>query len=304
MIYVAITAAIIAVLYIILLIMYSKVFVNKDKYADYMTMPPQKKQYARYAEAVKSEYFEAAAKKFEGVFVKSYDGKKLYARFYRSDDSAPTVVLIHGYKSTGLRDLCFALNLLCKLSYNVLLIDLRGHGLSDGKTLSMGVKESRDIEKWTEFLKKRGARKIILYGISMGAATALMSLKRVKVDGVVADCPFDSPFSAFEYTAKKHNASMFRVYMLGVAAAIIGGFSIKKASSAAAVAASDTPVLLISGKNDSVVSPSEKDKIACRAAHCSVAVFDAGHAVSFYSDPIRYAREVTQFLCEICHERK
>lgn len=43
MIYVAITAAIIAVLYIILLIMYSKVFVNKDKYADYMTMPPQKK---------------------------------------------------------------------------------------------------------------------------------------------------------------------------------------------------------------------------------------------------------------------
>lgn len=50
--------------------------------------------------------------------------------------------------------------------------------------------------------EKRGARKIILYGISMGAATALMSLKRVKVDGVVADCPFDSPFSAFEYTAK------------------------------------------------------------------------------------------------------
>ena len=83
--------------------------------------------------------------------------------------------------------------------------------MSDGKTLSMGVKESRDIEKWTEFLKKRGARKIILYGISMGAATALMSLKCVKVDGVVADCPFDSPFSAFEYTAKKHNASMFRV---------------------------------------------------------------------------------------------
>ena len=37
MIYVAITAAIIAVLYIILLIMYSKVFVNKDKYADYKT---------------------------------------------------------------------------------------------------------------------------------------------------------------------------------------------------------------------------------------------------------------------------
>ena len=63
MTYLVITAAIIAVLYIILLIMYSKVFVNKDKYADYMTMPPQKKQYARYAEAVKSEYFEAAAKK-------------------------------------------------------------------------------------------------------------------------------------------------------------------------------------------------------------------------------------------------
>lgn len=42
MTYLVITAATIAVLYIILLIMYSKVFVNKDKYADYMTMPPQK----------------------------------------------------------------------------------------------------------------------------------------------------------------------------------------------------------------------------------------------------------------------
>ena len=48
MIYVAITAAIIAVLYIILLIMYSKVFVNKDKYADYMTMPPEEKRKTHY----------------------------------------------------------------------------------------------------------------------------------------------------------------------------------------------------------------------------------------------------------------
>lgn len=293
-----ITVSVLVAAYVAMRIGYDKVFINKQKDIINKLSAPDKKQYARYAKEVKDEYDRAESIAYENVYINSYDKKRLHAKYYRKDGASCAVILVHGYKSTALRDLCFALNFLHNINVNILLIDLRGHGLSDGKTLTMGVKESRDIAVWTQWLKDCGNEKIILFGISMGAAASLMSLKYCSVDGVIADCPFSSALSAFEFNAKKHNASKFSVRLLSMAAIVCGGFSIKNADACEAIKGKETPILLIYGKNDSVVSPSEKNKIAGSASSCKTVLFDAGHAVSYYSDSERYKKETFDFIAE------
>lgn len=66
---------------------------------------------------------------------------------------------------------------------NVLVIDNRAHGLSEGKVSSLGYKEYRDLIVWCKLLHGRfGNKKIFLHGICIGASTALFA-------AVSKDCP-------------------------------------------------------------------------------------------------------------------
>ena len=63
------------------------------------------------------------------------------------------------------------------MGHNLLLIDERAHGRSEGRTITFGIQERWDVESWARFAVERfGADvQIILYGVSMGAATVLMA---------------------------------------------------------------------------------------------------------------------------------
>ncbi len=61
-----------------------------------------------------------------------------------------------------------------KLGYNVLAIDNRSHGLSEGRYNTLGLKEYEDLLVWAEFLhSEKGVKSIWMHGICIGAATAL-----------------------------------------------------------------------------------------------------------------------------------
>ena len=51
------------------------------------------------------------------------------------------------------------------------MIDQRAHGLSEGKTITFGIKERLDCLCWVEYLVERFGKEtqILLTGISMGA---------------------------------------------------------------------------------------------------------------------------------------
>lgn len=63
------------------------------------------------------------------------------------------------------------------LGYNVLVPDARGHGQSEGDYIGFGWHERKDYVQWIdEILAKNGSEETItLYGISMGAATVMMT---------------------------------------------------------------------------------------------------------------------------------
>ena len=134
----------------------------------------------------------------EDVFIESRDGLTLHARYYHASANAPLDIQFHGYKSMAQRDFSGGAYECISRGHNVLLVDQRAHGKSSGKVISFGVKERLDVLSWINYSLTRFGdnTRIMLYGISMGAATVLMAseLKLPEnVVGIVADCPYSSP---------------------------------------------------------------------------------------------------------------
>ena len=135
---------------------------------------------------------------YENVKITARDGKILAARYYHVADGAPVHIEMHGYRSRATTDFCGINTLVRDLGHNTLLVDQRAHGKSGGKTISFGIKERLDCLDWINYAIERFGKdtKIILSGLSMGAATVLMaSGKKLpeNVKCILADCPYSTP---------------------------------------------------------------------------------------------------------------
>lgn len=136
----------------------------------------------------------------EDISITSYDGLTLMGRYLPAKEaSVKTVICVHGYRCySGLYEFGSRLEFLHELGLNLLVIDQRSHGRSDGRFIGMGVPETDDVKKWCKLIDdKIGAdSKIILYGISMGAATVLNVSGEEdlpsSVKAVIEDCGFSS----------------------------------------------------------------------------------------------------------------
>lgn len=233
----------------------------------------------------------------------SFDGLKLSSRYYdRNSDN--TIILFHGYRSSAAHDFSCAVEMYYNLGFNILLVDQRSHGLSEGKLITFGVKESRDVITWIDFLNaKFSPKKIVLSGLSMGATTVLLSLKYEmpkNVKCVIADCGFTSPVDIMKKVAKqgfKIDAS-FYIPIMDLMCKILGKFSIKNVSTVDAIKNTDMPILLIHGTNDNFV-PCEMSKTAFESANERsklVLVDGADHGISFLVDTKRVVQELKDFL--------
>jgi len=86
-----------------------------------------------------------------------------------------------------------------QLRINVLLIDSRSHGESQGKETYAGNREYLDLKKWAELLKQEfHNEKIIIHGICVGAATALnLAFNSPLIDTLILDGIYTSYESMF-----------------------------------------------------------------------------------------------------------
>lgn len=127
---------------------------------------------------------------FEEVNLKTEDGLRLTAWFIPSEKQADkAIILLHGYPADK-GDLLYWASFL-KDEYNLLFIDFRYFGQSEGSYTSFGSHERKDVLAAVEFLKKEGMDEIGLMGFSFGASVALLTLPETdKVDAVVADTAF------------------------------------------------------------------------------------------------------------------
>ena len=139
----------------------------------------------------------------ERVETTSDDGCRLVGRAIACrPDSARWLVFAHGYADNWRAGLTYARRY-AELGFNLLLVDLRAHGESDGAWVGAGWLDRRDLVAWCRWVVGRageGAR-VTLAGISMGAASAIMACGEDDLPEQVRACVADSAYDDFWNTA-------------------------------------------------------------------------------------------------------
>jgi uncharacterized protein len=123
----------------------------------------------------------------------SSDDIKLDALMMTVDSSKGTIAMFHGHgskKTAILKEASF----FNSLGYNTLLVDLRAHGNSQGTTCTIGHNESKDVKAAYDYLASSGEKSILLYGISLGAATVIKAAADFDITPkkIIAEMPFSS----------------------------------------------------------------------------------------------------------------
>lgn len=245
---------------------------------------------------------------FESNSIVSHDGLRLVGKLYRAEgETNKYIICMHGYRSSP-DDFSGAIGFFTEQGYNVLAVQQRAHGESDGKWITFGVKERYDALAWCNYLVNTFGSdiKIILDGLSMGATTVLMASgldlpKNVK--GVIADCGFTSPWEIVTHVAKHdmHLPKFPLLYLMIPTVKLLCGFGLKEESTVNAVKKSKLPILYVHGLSDDFV-PHEMSVKAYNARPENsrlISVEGAAHGLSYVIDEERCKKELGCFLNEV-----
>lgn len=240
---------------------------------------------------------------YEDVYVATKDGKTLHGRYYKLFDTNEVAICFHGYRGTAVRDFSGGAHLVIEKKQNFILVDQRGQGKSSGKFMSFGIKEREDVETRVTFVNQlyENKCKIYLYGVSLGAATILMSASKAYENVVcfIADSPYSSPKDIIQSVMKQMKLPVKVMYWLVYLSALIyGHFNLHKYNAIDEVKNCKIPILIIHGDDDRIVPVEMSKKIAeANKKYVKLEIFkDAAHALSYLYDEEKYKKCVNEFL--------
>ncbi len=240
----------------------------------------------------------------EKIYIPSHDGLRLCGRYYHAADNAPIKIVFHGYRSHVLRDCCGAAKMAMHAGYNLLLVCQRAHGDSEGTCITYGIKEKYDCLAWVNYCVSRFGKdcKILLGGVSMGAATVLMASALPlppNVVGISADCGYTSPQDIIRKVCREDMGIPDRLAypFIALTARLFCGFSLKDAGAVEAVKKARVPILIMHGEADDFVPyamclpiyeniPTPKQLLS---------VPGAGHGLCYFADPMHYEEVLHRF---------
>jgi len=239
-------------------------------------------------------------------YISSFDNLILHS-YYVRQKSEKWMIICHGYDSEAYNMACYAEKFYA-MGYNVLLPDQRGYGFSEGNKTTMGVKEQKDIFTWINKLNSDyKPEEIILFGVSMGAATVMLASgnkmpKNVKA--VIEDCGYTSIYDEFKHNLKRmfHLPSFPFLNIIDLITHIVDKWSlINDGSCVRAVKKSKIPMLFIHGSTDNFV-PFYMQEELFNAARCKkekLVIYGANHAEAHKKEPKLYWDTISVFLKNI-----
>lgn len=257
-----------------------------------------------------TEYEEGKAwcmqQKMKDCYINSHDGLRLHAYYLPAAGAKRFVLLSHGYKGSGFGDFSYMARFLHENHCNLLFVDQRCCGKSEGEYITFGASEQYDIQRWSYYIARRNKKKlpIYLYGESMGATSVLMAsgLKLPKkVRGFIADCGFCSMKVQFKDMA----ANWFHLHWIGLLlfrldlfCRALAGFRMKDADTTKAMERNQKPILFFHGAADTYVDQknSKYNYSVCRAPKELMVVPGARHLCSAYVAPELYRQKILDFF--------
>lgn len=276
---------------------------------DLLELPHYKEKYGPYLPTMTAARDKWAAEPFEAVEITAFDGTKLFGRLYDHPHPRATVLLLHGYRATAIRDFACAMDMYRDCGLRILAIDHRACGNSGGRYIGMGVLERHDAAAWLWYLHDRFGEdhNLFMSGLSMGAATAMMatSLKLPpNLRGITADCGFSSAYDIIAKVIREDCRLPAPLIMplINLYCRVLVGFSLHDCTAEEALKNNDVPVLFLHGRDDAFVPcyMTERSHAACKGEKHLLVVDNADHGMSFLIDPKRCTEELHAFFDGHC----
>lgn len=236
---------------------------------------------------------------YEDVRFTTEDGVTLSGWLIPAERETRTaVIVLHGFSGHRLPELAAFVPWLQE-RHHVLQFDFRGHGESDPGPITLGSHERRDVAAAVRFLEGRGLGPIALFGISMGASTAIVSAPDLPVAAVVADAPFAEISHPI---ANRMREVGYPLAEIG-ARVIVAGAALRTRTRLrnpldVVGRVAPRPLLIISPAADQLIHADQSDRLFERAGEPKelFRVPDAGHAEAYAVDPEAYRARVLNFL--------
>ena len=244
------------------------------------------------------------ANKEQLVIKSTHFNKNIHADYlFAEEESDVCVIVIHGYTSDPCSMGVYAQKY-HELGYNVLMPSLNGHADSESGVVTMGWYDRLDILDWINFLVENKPNiKIILHGVSMGAATTMMTTGEElpeNVKAAVADCGYTSVWDIFsnKITNNFKMHTFPTLYSANAVNKIYSGFDFKKASSVEQLKKSKTPTIFLHGDKDTFVPYEMLDVVyeACASEKEKVTIPNSPHARNSCANPELYWNSVCSFI--------
>ena len=276
---------------------------RKEMPEGFIDLPPGP-VYEPFYPQMRAWALENRKRKQEDFSIRSFDGLTLWGTYYEYAPGAPIELMFHGYRGNAQRDLPGGVQRCFACGRSALIVDQRCSGRSEGKTITFGVNERRDCLAWVDFMVKHFGPdvKIILTGISMGAATVIMAGGEelpANVIGILADCGYCTQKEIMMKIAREMHFPPKLCYpLVKLAAKIFGGFDLEETSPMEALKRVKVPVIFFHGRDDAFVPcwMSEKMYEACPGKKDIYTVPGADHGLSYPVDMDGYVARVRAFF--------
>ncbi len=188
--------------------------------------------------------------------------------------------------------------------YNVLVIDNRAHGWSDGKVCSLGYKEYKDIIEWSRMLYEYGNKSVVLHGICIGASTALFTITANDcpdyITAMVSDGMYVSFYESFKnHMAEKKKPNFPMTYGVMTHIFFISGANVVTDGPLHRMPKMKKPILFMQSREDTYSLPELAEKLyaACPSENKKLVYFDHGaHSRIRINDEQGYDDTVKEFL--------
>jgi uncharacterized protein len=241
---------------------------------------------------------------YRKVDFRSTDGLVLSAWWVEKAGSSRAAVLVHGWGGDR-SDLHVVetARVYERAGYNVLMLDLRGHGRSGGERVTLGYREARDVRGALSWLEQRGfdPEEVVLHGWSMGGAAVVRAAPGTGVAAVVEESAYaDLPPLLRERIPDVSGLPAFfnpGIFLMGRLFLGIDPWAVRPEEEAKQLFREGVPFMIIHSRDDEVVPFEHAESLA--AAHPKATFWEVegyGHVETF-AHP-EYRERLVSFLDE------
>jgi len=241
---------------------------------------------------------------FQAPKIRSRDKSVIASWLIPSKDNKATIIVCHGY-STGKYDCLDIAKMLNEGGYNALLIDMRGHGESEGDRCTFGKREIEDVEACINFIKNHpvlGKGPIGIFGLSMGASIAFLSASKFDdIKAVVGD----SSYAYLKRAVKRwyERGSILRIWRLADLSIAFAQIRLRKHLIRLSPMnyidkIAPKPLFIIHGDRDGITPTDDIEKLFQKAKHPKKLWIsnDTEHVLARINDPHEYKRRLIEFF--------